>query len=79
MSELKEASKDFEPYSVGLVHASVCSELSPEETETRMNAEHPTGIASDWTISEETFSDGTPNPAPCNLKPDTHKHYLMVC
>jgi hypothetical protein len=67
----------FNPYTVGLCYASVCSSLSPEETIERLNLEHPTGIAP-WTLAEEPFRTGEPNPCPC---PDhsNAKHYLLVC
>ena len=72
--------KPFEAYSVGLVSASACSSLSPEETEKQMNAEHPTGIGSDWTLADdEAFSTGQPNPCPCEISPETHTHYLFHC
>ena len=72
--------KDFEVYSVGLVHSSVCSALTPEETVARANVELPTGIGSQWSLSEEpTFSGGQSNPCPCEENPETHKHYLLVC
>lgn len=70
--------KDFEAYSVGPLVASVCSSLSPEETEKRMNAERPLLDEMRWSISEdESFATGQPNPCACNRLPDTHKHYLM--
>lgn len=72
--------KDFEAYSVGIIHASVCSSLSPEETVERANAELPTGISSKWSLSKEpAFADGQLNPCPCVDNPETHKHYLLVC
>lgn len=77
---MKEESKDFEAYSVGLVSASACSSLSRKETERRMNLEHPTGISSGWRISKDKkWATGEPTPSPCNLKPKTHKHYLFNC
>jgi hypothetical protein len=67
-------------YTVGLVHASVCTDLDdPDEIAREVNAKHPTGISSAWKISDApTFSGGQPNPCPCDRDPD-RKHYLMVC
>ncbi len=72
--------KDFDVYSTGIYCASVCSALSIKETTRRLNAEHPTGITSDWHPSEDThFRTGQPNPCPCERNPETHKHYLFNC
>ena len=71
--------EDFTVYSDGIVHCSVCSALSPEETTAKLNAEHPTGITSRWEIADEPFATGEPNPCPCKENPETHKHYLFVC
>ena len=69
----------FEAYGVGLVCASVCSNLPVEEITRRLNAEHSTGISSRWEPSkDETFADGHPNPCPCN-KDARRKHYLFNC
>lgn len=71
---------DFVAYSIGLCYAGVCSSLSPEETAERMNIANPTGISSPWKIAEDaTFESGQPNPCPCDMNPETHKHYLMSC
>lgn len=79
-SKEKKMVKDFEAYAVGTVSASVCSSLSLEETEKRLNLEHPTGISSDWKLSEDTeFAQGQSNPCPCERNPKTHKHYLFNC
>lgn len=70
---------DFEVISEGLVSATVCSSLPREEVNERM-ARHFTGISSGWTPADEpTFSNGTPNPGPCNENPETHTHYLFHC
>ena len=72
--------KDFEAYLVGIVYASVCSALSLEETTARLNAEHPTGIRSQWELSpDKKFASGGDNPCPCDRAPTTHKHYLFNC
>lgn len=63
----------------GLCYASICTSLNDQDAEAAMNFERPTGIASSWTIADEAFPDGTPNPAPCPQHPDTHRHLLLVC
>lgn len=65
---------------IGLCHASVCVEKDTPraEIESYVNTAHPTGIRSPWSISEEKFADGSPNPRPCDLIP-TRLHYLLVC
>jgi len=68
----------FVAYGVGLVHASVCTDLSDEEATAALNREHPTGV-SPWSIStDKTFSGGEPNPCPC---PDAsgRRHILFSC
>ena len=71
--------KEFEAYAIGLIYASCCSSLSAEDTEKRLNAEHPAGTMNGWKIAEEPFKSGQPNPCPCHDHPDTHKHYLFWC
>lgn len=76
---MKELILEFMPYSVGLVHASVCTSLPPEEAEKRLNETHPTGISSAWKLSDNSrFASGHPNPCDC---PDHKgfKHYLFDC
>lgn len=71
---------DFTVYALGIVSASVCTTLPAEEVADRMNIEEPTGIDSEWALSEDaTFKGGQPNPCPCDQLPATHMHYLMVC
>lgn len=65
--------------SLGLCCASVCSALPIAEVKAFM-ASYPTGIASRWTLSEDThFSNGPTNPCPCEQLPETHTHYLFNC
>lgn len=71
--------KDFEIYSNGLCHCSVCSSLSLEETLKRVNTENPTGLKNKWGLKCKFFATGEPNPCPCNISPETHKHYLFTC
>ena len=75
-----KAPYDFMAYAVGLCSASVCSNLTDEETTARLNADHPTGIDSRWSRSTDTtFVNGEPNPRPCDDMPDTHRHILFEC
>jgi len=71
--------QDFKAYSIGMVAASVCSSLSIEETTSRLNTEHPTGINSQWRLSKDNFLGGESNPCICPDYPTTHKHYLFEC
>lgn len=80
MSEEKKVGPEFTAYAVGMVTASVCTSLPPEEIPVRMNMLHPTGITSNWALAEEThFAQGAPNPCQCHDYPETHKHYLLHC
>ena len=70
-----------EVYSVGLVCASACAptDVSREEIEREVNAQHPTGVSSRWRISEETtFATGEPMPSPCNHGAE-RQHWLLSC
>lgn len=69
----------FAAYSVGLVYASICTSLTDEQATARLNEQHPTGITSRWTVADEPFANGDPNPRPCNSHPDTHRHLLFTC
>lgn len=70
----------FEAYSVGVCHASVCTNLSIPEAEQKLNDTEPTGLASRWSLSEDKFfkCGKIANGSDC---PDTpgNKHYLMSC
>lgn len=61
----------------GLCFATVCSSLGSEETAKRMKA-IPCGTRRGWELSEESFSDDSPNPCQCPKHP-THMHYLFAC
>ncbi|HEX6970501.1 MAG TPA: hypothetical protein VF174_17040 [Micromonosporaceae bacterium] len=77
---MADAPYEFRAYAVGLCSASVCTSLSDEEATERLNSEHPTGISSRWEVADDpTFSDGRPNPLPCDDYPDTHRHILFHC
>lgn len=67
-------------YSHGLCCTSVCAaaELTPEEVAQAVNFQTPTGIASPWSVSEDTFANGAPNPNPCNDNPH-RRHWLLTC
>ena len=77
MSEEVDAN-DFVVIGVGLCYASVCTKLTDEETTSRLNMEHPTGVGP-WSISEDkTFATGQPNPCPCVEIPG-NRHILFSC
>jgi len=69
---------DFHIYSHGLLYASVCTSLSDEEATERLNCEHPTGIASRWTLANEPFSGGESNPTRC-FERKGNRHILFSC
>jgi hypothetical protein len=72
---------DISIYNNGVCHCSVCvpAGMEREVVETEVNAAHPTGISSSWSISkDETFAGGQPNPCPCDDDPQ-RMHYLMEC
>lgn len=76
------ADHDITVYAVGMCAASACAanDVPLEAVEARVNAEHPTGIASRWRVSADAaFAGGEPNPCPCNDKPATHRHILLNC
>jgi len=77
MSEREE----LEIYCNGIVHCSICTNIKDlKRIEELVNLKNPTGIRSKWEISKnKTFRTGEPNPCPCDKKPKTHMHYLMVC
>lgn len=70
----------FEIYSLGMVYASVCTTLkSREAIVDTMNEHSPTGIGSDWAVSEDpAFRTGEPNPCQCEEDPD-RMHWLLNC
>lgn len=67
-------------YAHGVVHLSVCvpAEMTREAIAQEVNSRYPTGISSQWEISEEPFRTGESNPCVCN-EDKSRKHYLMVC
>lgn len=76
-----EKDPDFDRFSTGLTHMSVCAlkTLTRKEVVAYANLKHPSGTQFGWTISEEpTFRTGHPNPCVCNDDPE-RLHYLMIC
>ena len=64
----------------GVLYASVCSRLDLEATTAWVNANSPTGIRSCWApVTDPTFTEGQPNPCPCDKHPSTHRHLLFSC
>jgi hypothetical protein len=73
---------EIEFYGVGLVHLSACApkDATAEQIESAANLRHPTGIESQWKLSDApTFSGGEPNPCPCEQHPADRRHVLLVC
>jgi hypothetical protein len=70
--------KEFVVYSRGPVYCSVCTSLSAEEAEARLNATEPTGLDSLWSLADEDFVDGIENGIRCQ-KSETHRHWLFSC
>jgi len=74
----REGGADFMVYTEGLCYASVCSSLDQAEVAARM-CRRPSGTTGGWTLSDHNkFADGKSNPCPCELHPETHKHYLFA-
>jgi hypothetical protein len=69
---------EFVIYNSGLCFCSVCTSLSPEEAEDRVNSEI-LSVPTRWTLHDGTFKNGEANPCPCDDKPETHKHMLFSC
>lgn len=66
-------------YAKGMVHCSICTDMkNVQAIEAAVNAQNPTGIASQWKVSEEKFADGSDNPHQCE-DDAANRHYLMVC
>lgn len=70
----------FQAYAVGLVHASVCTNLPVTDATHRLNQEHPTGVGP-WQFSAEThFRTGQPHPTPCEKYLESgRRHLLFEC
>ena len=67
-------------YATGLVMSSVCapSEMPVADVEDAVNRLSPTGISSRWSLADEAFASGEPNPTPCNDDP-ARQHHLLNC
>ena len=63
---------------VSLCAAVVCTSLTDEQATERLNAEHPTGISSRWSLADH-FAEGEPNGKPCDELPGTHRHLRFAC
>ena len=74
--------KEITVYAIGLCSASICASNNAtiEEITEKINQDHPTGLDHGWEFAKgESFRQGNSNPCPCNINPDTHKHYLFHC
>jgi hypothetical protein len=69
---------EFTIYSEGFCFCSVCTSLTLEEAEERVNAQL-LSVPTRWTLHDGPFKGGESNPCPCNKKPETHKHMLFSC
>jgi len=65
-------------YSPGFCHLSVCTDDTDDVMLAAVNASHPTGLSHGWTVADEPFHSGDPNPCPCNIDADK-RHVLVVC
>jgi len=68
-------------YANGLCHCSVCApaDMQPSEVEIAVNNRNPTGIRSQWKISDEDFKTGEKNGFECECNGMPTRHWLMVC
>jgi hypothetical protein len=76
-----ENASDVIAYGVGICHASVCApaSLPVDDVLAAVNARWPTGLDHGWVIATaETFSDGLPNPCPCE-QTTGRVHRLLEC
>jgi len=67
---------DAEVYALGLLYASVCA-TSLEAAERALGL-HPTGLDTGWTLTHESFRDGSPNGGVCHHAPN-RRHWLFSC
>lgn len=77
----KIAFEDTTVISCGIICLSLCvpAGLTHEQIAYIANAKMPTGISSQWAISDDThFSGGQTNPCDCERGP-AHQHYLLNC
>lgn len=66
--------------SAGPCYVSVCTRegTSREVIERHVNARYPTGLDHGWSISDEPFRTGQPNPCPCDQAAG-RLHFLLSC
>jgi hypothetical protein len=72
----------IEIYANGICYCSVCApkEMTAGEITIAVNLKNPTGTRDEWEVSsDKTFRTGESSPCPCEKKPNTHQHWLMVC
>ena len=75
----EEESGYFTAYSVGIVCASVCTDMDVEEATERLNQEVPLDGDLVWALSKDkTFRGGEPMPGVCEQDP-SRMHYLFNC
>lgn len=70
-----------EVYAMGLISLSICvpKTWTREEIENFANIKHPTGIESNWVISEDkVFRTGEKIPNQCEDH-EKNQHWLMNC
>jgi hypothetical protein len=68
-------------YASGLIYCSACApeDMPKEEVEKLVNLINPSGV-SNWTIAEEPFADGKPNPSKCDkYSSENRLHHLLSC
>lgn len=68
-------------YSKGIVACSVCvpKDMGTNMIEKLVNMENPTGIESNWELSEDkTFKSGHSHPCEC-IDDKNRLHYLLHC
>ena len=67
----KTETKEFTAY-VGFLTIVVCTSLSLEDAEIRLNRLHPSGTSAGWVGQKERSLH-------CDKYPDTHKHFVFHC
>ena len=61
-----------------IVMWAICTNLPKVEAVAYANRMSPTGISSNWVLSDKKFPDGKDNPHNCPENPG-NKHYLLNC
>jgi hypothetical protein len=72
---------EFYVYNSGLCYMSVCviATMETYQIEAMANRANPTVEDREWTITDEPFKTGEPNPCKCDNDPANRKHYLLSC